>query len=415
MNDENKDSVVNKDNEDDYVYTWDIDEIAKDAEQYMERGILPGIADEALISDIKHYVKEMRRAAEEDDEEGFIMNKAEAVRKRIEQNRRKASTKDILIIKLTDEQKQQIRDDVSSSYVRNNHNLRYHKLDEELYDSQEKKEIYSKLSKLQSSYYNAPEWIAAMKVIMEAVEYSLKNDYPWYSHDQVVQMWNTGKIQLKLNIPKLYTNWTTYITNPQTLKGIFSGEITVASANDRNKKKSPAKERRYKTEPIPMHYDYQVTSPEEFAQMQQLHRQGYNTPLSPVLKSIAGTFNRFSLPENNYFYTMQEQKERRPDSFDWMEDGAGRKFYNLVNNVKTDTYDIIDYIGEKNNNNINPAFRSNIDPFLKSLSNPETPNQTLIDFSNAPSAIETATSQEIALENSIMKQMMVVTPNDVNV
>jgi hypothetical protein len=392
-----------------HVYTYDFEEI-DDCIDKMSKGITPAFMDDALMLDIKMRRAELQHMIEEDDdEEEITLSEARAIRRKIEQNKRKASTNDVIIIKLSDEQKQQIHDDMSSVFVRNNYKLRYHKSDEEIFDSKERKELYQKLAKLQTNYYSVNEWIDAMKVIIEAIKFSLDHDYPWLNHEQAVDMWNKGKIEFKYcPIPALYTSWTTMITDPSTLKGILNGEITVQTSSDRIK----SKPKRKKTNDAKgVYYDYAVVSPEEFEHMRQLHQQGYNTPISAVIKASRGTFSRFSLPESNYFYTAKQEEDRRPVSFDWLQDDAGKEYYRIIHGKQHDIDDLIDFMQDQNDHQLSPAFRTAVAPFLESIGKTPQENapQTSWDINMIQGELERASAREIEIEKNILNQMTIVT------
>ena len=335
------------------------------------------------------------------------------IQKKIEQNKRKATTKDVLIIQLSDEQKQKIHEEMDSVIVRSNWKLRYHKKDEEVFDSIERKNIYSKLSKLQKVYYNSEDWIHAMNTIMEAISFSLDHDYPWMDHEQAVEMWNQGKINWTFcPIPQLWTSWTTSVTDPETLKGIMRGDITLETSGDRISK---AKERRHTTERVGMDYEYAVIDTGDFDQMKTAHMAGYDTPVSPIIKAMRGTFNRFSLPENNYFFTSTDHNGNQiqpPIEFDWTREGAGKEYFRIVNGKKDTSDDIVDFISEQNGHNLGPHFRSSIAPFLDSMS--KTPEQNMttgynaLDYAFSPTDMERCNENELKLEKAIMDQMVVI-------
>lgn len=392
-----------------HVYTYEFEEIDECIDK-MSKGITPAFMDEAMVLDIKMRQAELRHMIEEEeDEEEITLSEARAIRRKIEQNKRKASTNDVIVIQLSDEQKQQIHEDMSSVFVRSNYKLRYHKSDEEIYDSKERKELYQKLAKLQTNYYSVNEWRDAMKIIIEAIEFSLDHDYPWMSSEQAHDMWNRGKIEFKYcPIPVLYTSWTTMVTDPSTLKGILNGEITVQTAEDRIKSK-PRRKKEKKAKGI--YYDYAVVSPEEFESMRLLHQQGWNTPISPVIKASRGTFSRFSLPESNYFYLAQQEKDHRPISFDWLQDDAGKKYFRIVNGKQQTVDDLVDFIQEQNDHKLSPAFRTAIAPFLESIGKTpqENAQKTTWDIGMIQGELERATTREIEIEKNILNQMTIVT------
>ena len=398
----------------DYVYTYDMEEIDECIEK-LERGIIPAMYVDQFAQDVNHRIAELKHACKEEgfDESQFNMSQAKVLSKKIEQNRRKASRKDVIVIQLTDEQKEQLHKDMACSYVRHNHNLRYHKSDEELFDSTERRDIYRKLTRLQKQYYNAPEWIAAMKIIIEALDFSLHHDYPWMSYEEAVELWNKGEITFTFcPVPLLMTSWTTSITDTSILKGILTGEITMQSVNENNHKMAEAKRRRQQMDRKPVYCDYTITSTDDFNQMRSMHNKGYNTPISPVIKALNGSFSRFALPGDNYFTVAKQQEEmNRPTTFDWMQDNAGEIYYKMITGKKDTVNDLLDFLREKNNN-LNPSFANTITPFLNSMS--ETPgsnqNQSVFMLDGYSSDMEILNKRELEIEKSIMDQMTIVSP-----
>jgi hypothetical protein len=405
--------------DDDYVYTYDIEEIDEFVDK-LNKGIVPTVVDEQMMEDVKHRTAELQRMILEDDDDDDMSGmftestRAKAIQRKIEQNKRKATTEDIMVIKLSDEQKQKIHEEMSTCIVRANHRLKYHKSDEELFDSAERKEIYHRLSSLQKQYYNVNDWREAMKVILDAIDYSVKHDYPWLSQEQAIEAWNKGDIKFTYcPIPQLWTSWTTMITDPETLKGILSGNITVETSAD---KVSKAKERRHRTEREGVDYDYNVMSDAAFTNMQHYHMNGYDTPISPVIKAMRGTFSRFAIPESNYFFSSTKNEEsispatrEKLMSFDWSREGAGKEYFNLLYGNKETFDDIIDLVAANNDNKLYPSFRADLHEFINSIGKPhqeQQPDQSI--YGALPSDMESVTKREVELEKSIMDQMMIV-------
>ena len=296
------------------------------------------------------------------------------------------------------------------------HNLRYHKSDEEIYDSKERKEIFHKLSKLQKSYYSSAEWIEAMKTIIEAIEFSLNHDYPWLNHKQAIEMFNEGRIKFTFcQIPNLWTSWTHMITDPKTLKGVLSGDIVIESFNDKNAHAKKRK-RQKPEERDGIDYNYEIMSDEEFKYYRDMNRAGYATPIDTVLNALKGTFSRFSLPESNYFFKSNDvsKNENKPIGFDWSEEGAGEKYYDMIHGKKKTFEDVIDLVAKENNNMLRPSFRSDMMHFANNIgnvqpiaaqSNTYIPNQYNNNFITD---IEKMTAHEVELEKHIMDQMMIL-------
>jgi hypothetical protein len=203
------------------------------------------------------------------------------------------------------------------------------------------------------------------------------------------------------------------ITDPETLKGILSGNITVETSAD---KVSKAKERRHRTEREGVDYDYNVMSDAAFTNMQHYHMNGYDTPISPVIKAMRGTFSRFAIPESNYFFSSTKNEEsispatrEKLMSFDWSREGAGKEYFNLLYGNKETFDDIIDLVAANNDNKLYPSFRADLHEFINSIGKPhqeQQPDQSI--YGALPSYMESVTKREVELEKSIMDQMMIV-------
>jgi hypothetical protein len=389
----------------DYIYTYDKDELREYLEK-ISKGIRVLMTPE-LEADLKMYAMELESEVmdNEDDMEAFKQSHSELMKKKLEQKKREATKEDVLVIQLSDDVKRQLKEDMSESIVRDNPNLIYHKRDDELYTSEEKKQIFKKLSRLQKCYYNQQDYVNAIKIIFEAIEYSLKHDYPWMSYEDALQEFNAGKIRFEYcQLPKLYLNWTTVVEDPETLKGVINGTITIVQKDEETKKKK-------REEPVPVRVEVDVTGADEWNYWYDLHRKGYNTPISPVIKASQGTFSRFALPQTNMFYQQKEQMQRTPQEFDWMQDNAGQKYYELISGKKYTTSDLLDDLQTANNGNLTARLQSSIDTFLDGLKH--------VDYSNGQQAqqlyqsnlVKTPDRQVLEMEQSILQAMKNSNPN----
>ena len=340
----------------------------------------------------------------EDEMEEFRQNHADMMKKKLEQKKRQARKDDVIVIELTEEQKRQLRADMEVSIVRNNPDLSYHKTDDELYGDAEKKEIYQKLSKLQKCYYNQPDYVNAVKIIFEAIRYSLKHDYPYMTYEEACREFNKGNIKFEYcQLPKLYLNWTTVIDDPMTLKGILNGTVTVITKDDEPKKKK-------KLDVVAERYEVEVTGANEWNAMAEAHRQGYDTPISPIIKEANGTFSRFALPANNFFHQNKMEEKRAPMEFDWMRDGAGVEYYDIIHDKKYTTGDLLDDLNAANNHNLNHSLQSDIDGFLNDLkwSSHQEQRQGQLYQSNM---VQTKDAKAVQMEQSILQAMRNANPN----
>ena len=393
------------DEQNEWIYTYDKDELREIMEK-LSKGISV-IMNDTLKEDLHMYQMELESEImdNEDEMEEFRQNHADMMKKKLEQKKRQARKDDVIVIELTEEQKRQLRADMEVSIVRNNPDLSYHKTDDELYGDAEKKEIYQKLSKLQKCYYNQPDYVNAVKIIFEAIRYSLKHDYPWMTYEEACREFNKGNIKFEYcQLPKLYLNWTTVIDDPATLKGIINGTVTVINKDDDMQKKKK------KWDAVPQRYEVEITGENEWNMMAEAHRQGYDTPISPIIKEATGTFSRFALPANNYFHQHKMEQKRAPIEFDWMEEGAGEKYFNIIHDIKYTTGDLLDDLNAANNNNLNHSLQSDIDGFLSDLkwSSNQEQRQGQLYQSNM---VQTKDAKAIQMEQSILQAMRNANPN----
>jgi hypothetical protein len=389
----------------DYIYTYDKDELR----QYLEKiskGIRVLMTPE-LEADLKMYAMELESEVMDntDDIEEFKRNHSDLMKKKLEQKKREATKNDILLIELSDDIKNQLREEMSVSIVRDNPNLNYHKKDEELFSSKERREVFQKLSKLQKCYYNQADYVNAIKIIFEAIEYSLKHDYPWMSYEEALKEFNAGHIKFEYcQLPKLYLNWTTIIDDPETLKGIINGTVTIIQKDDDSTKKKK------RAEPVPVRVEVDMTSTDEWNYWYNLHQKGYNTPITPVIKASQGTFSRFALPQTNMFYQQKEQEKRMPQEFDWMQEDAGEKYFNMIHGKTYSTNDLLDDLQTANNGNLTAKLQNNMDAFLNGLKYVNQPQQQQQQLYQS-NLVKAPDQQVLAMEQSILQAMKNANPN----
>lgn len=347
-------------------YLYPVEELDKIIEQ-LDKGIMPMMNDQLQI-EVEMRLKELKSMLFDEDEDDEIDSSTaekhrEMMRKHIEDSKRKASREDVYIMKISDDVKSKIREEMSESIVRPNPNDPYNKGDEELFNDNERRIIHQKLSGLRNCYYNQADYANAIKILMEAIDYSLEHDYPWLSKDEAVKEFNAGKIKFKYcNIPVLYINTNTQIKDPEILKGIVNGDIVLKDRReDANKDKT--KNKSYK----PVSVDYTVTSHSQYEAMVAAHKQGYDTPMSTAIKYKSTIYNRYAIPVGNRFSNQNLDKDGQPLLFDWSKEGAGEEYFNLVKGKKTTSSDIIGFINSKNDNNLNNAFVHNMNDFLRSM------------------------------------------------
>lgn len=349
-------------------YMYSVEELDSIIDK-MNRGITPMMNDQMAL-EVKLRYKELQNELFDSDEEDIddvdVKAHQEMMKKHIEQKKREATKKDVILIKLTEDQKNEIKENMEISIVRKNPNSQYNLSDEELYSSGEKKEIYRKLAKLKNCYYNQIEYTNAIKIITEAIEFSLTHDYPWLTKSEAYKQFNEGKIKFSYcNLPKLYVNYSTQITDPEILKGVISGEVTLKSRETNKPKKSKSKEHNA------VSFDYNVITETEYKNMLIDHQRGYDTPVSAILKSKSSIFNRLSIPGNNTFIIgdKNSNNEKEPVLFDWSREGAGEEYYKMINHISSNSNDIIEFVNTKNDKMLNQVVKINAREFLQSMKN----------------------------------------------
>ena len=220
----------------------------------MEKGIEPMMSDLEKL-EVKRLYK-MKTEELFDDDEPLTAEEEEyrqkLVKNSIEEAKRKAHKQDVKIIKLSEAQMKQLEEDMSSSLVRPNPNTLYNKSDDELYKS-------------------AEEWISKIQLIWEAVALELKSDRYAYlgNYQNRVNAFNQGRIVLNIQIPKLYLNRVTPITDPELLMGIMKGEVRVV---DRASESEVKKKSYRNSELVPAYAP--VISDAEHDYYSAMHRKG---------------------------------------------------------------------------------------------------------------------------------------------
>lgn len=350
-----------------YEYIYPVEELDKIIEQ-MDQGIIPMMNDQMQL-EVKMRYKELQSELFDDDDEDDIdvetrKKHREMVNKRIEENKRKASRDDVYIMKISDEMKAKIREEMSESIVRPNPNDAYNKRDEDLYNDNERRVIYQRLAGLRNCYYNQQDYVNAINILKDAIEYSLSHDYPWLTKEEAIQEFNAGRIKFKYcNTPVLYVNSNTQVTDPEILKGIVSGEITLKDRRDDVDASRRNRNRKY----TPVSVDYDVISDASYEAMVAAHKQGYDTPMSVAIKHKATTYNRYAIPVGSRFAQQKLDKDGQPLLFDWSRENAGEEYFNLVKGKKSNASEIVGFLNSENSNNLNNVFAHNINDFLRSM------------------------------------------------
>lgn len=331
--------------------------------QKLNKGITPLIPEDEL-EEAKLLMRQMEAEDDEDDEELLVeVEKHKRMVALAEKEKHKATKRDAYVYTMTEEQLKKIEYDMSAVYVREDPNSVYNKDTIDVNMSEERREIMQKLSKLRNCYYNQKDYREAIDVIRQAIELSLKNDYPWMTYEEAVKAFNRGEIEYGFGeVPKIYLNYITPVTDPKIAAQIYSGEIELKDKNEKPKKKKRDKNEKGVFLPVSV-------IPEAMSKRAlEYHMKGFDTPLSAMFKMRNTAYGRYSMPTSSYFNNSESEKRRRKhiqetlDNFDWSREGAG-DVYTLLSNGKTpfmSDYAFIQFLQEKNGTGLNTALSTNL-------------------------------------------------------
>lgn len=394
-----------------HKYVYPVEELDKIIEQ-MDKGIVP-MMDDTMDMEVKMRYKELQNMLfdEDDDETDLVTQRKhrEILNKHIEESKRRASRDDVYIMKISDAQKEEIRENMCTSIVRPNPNNPYNKCDDDLYNDNERRIIYQRLAGLKNCYYNQTDYINAMTIIKDAIEYSLEHDYPWMSKDEAVKAFNSGQIKFNYcNIPKLYINHSTQITDPEILKGVVTGDIILKDKRDDDDVKRRNKNKNKKYNPVSV--DYNITSDESYHQMIIAHKNGYDTPMSTVIKHKSTVYNRLAIPMTNRFAKQNIGSDGQPILFDWSKDGAGEDYFNMIKGKKRQTSDVISMLNAENDNMLNNVVAHNMNDFLRSMkqNSQQTGGYDYVPSNGAPALQYNAEAAKI--ENDLLASIRAYNP-----
>lgn len=360
-----------------YVYQYPKDELAKLLAQ-MQSGIVPLVSDD-VMEEIKLLQQEMEEEVFDDDDSALRGDDATsvAIRQRmlkaqLEKERKKASTNDVMVINVSEEQKKLIREQMSVSIVRPDPNKPYNTPDDDLFRNKETKEIHERLKGIKNCYYNQKDFINAMSIIFDAIEFSLgksgHGEYPWMSYKEAVNQFNNGKIKFGwCAIPKLIINRVTPIGDPEILKGVMNGDVMILNRSDDEDDLRKINKKR-NAHYTPINVDYTVESDNSYNQMVAAHKAGYDTPWSTAIKYKTTSYDPSAIPFASIFGMSNHNiDQNRPLLFDWTKEGAGEEYYGLLHGRKTKSNDVYSIINSNNDNLINPIVSTNMNQFLKSM------------------------------------------------
>ena len=372
-----------------------------------------------MLTKIQKLEMEIRRKQLKADEYGFDEYEddefidLEAEHQKLTEDIKKANEAthktDAAFRPLKPQQQQQLEEDMAVSIVRNDASSEYNKTDDELFGDQERREILQRLSRIRNIYYDPISYRAAILTIKEAIEYSLRHDYPWLqSYEEAVQQFNEGKIKYQGNIPKLYLGFgTNQVTDPQILAGIVSGEVQVVDKDEEEKELKKRRKQHQEYTPVKMEYD--VVRSNEYQQLVKLHNMGYDTPISVILKNKSQLFDRLSMPFTFASQTQQKETKIEDLEFNWFQDNAGEIFYCEQNGIKRNTQsNMISILNKENNGELNPYVSQSMQEFLYSFAHPEKNQGVHIIEQSKP--LEPST-EALQLENNLLEAIRRNNPN----
>lgn len=352
-----------------YSYsTEELDEILRK----MEKGITPLIPED-MMKEVELRRKELQMfSGDEDDEdiEEYLdeVEKHKKLVKYLNEQKHKATKREAYVYTMTPEQLKEIEEDMSISFVRENPNSPYNKPSFDAEMSDEKREVLIKLSKLRNCYYNQKDYQDAINTIRKAIEISLKTDYPWLSVEQAIEKFRKGEIVYSYGaLPKIYLNYITPVTDPETAKKIASGEITLVDKREHTRIKKK-KSKNFIRMMVPTITEDEIENERRYFDM------GYDTPCSTIFKGSINAYGRFNMPNSGYFQENTDtlyQKERESilANFDWTQPNAGEKYYNLINNIddSESVYEFLKKIQKDDGVEFNSVVSNNFTDFLNGI------------------------------------------------
>lgn len=336
--------------------------------QMLDQGIELMLPDQIML-EIEMRRKEIHNQLFEDDDEDeddvyVKMKHDQMMREHLQKEAKKARKDDLLIIQLSDEQKNMIHDSVETSYVRPNPNSNYNLTDDEIFENAEQKLILEKLSKLRSAYYTQADYQNAINIIRMAIEYSLEHDYPWMTKQEAIQAFEEGKIKFTYcRIPQLRLNFKDIVKDPNILAGVANGQIELVKKEDKEFKKKS-----YKNSPL-VSIPTNVMSQDEQNYYLEAHRHGLATPISSAIQARNTIYDRYSFnigsKKNDKFNGLVD-KDGNPITFDWTQDNAAEKYMMLRNNKTFGISELVALIN-KENNGVNGQLSTRMHSYLAAI------------------------------------------------
>ena len=334
----------------------------------MDSGVEVAMSDLEKM-EVKKYMKMLSsQLFDDDDDDDTALSpeeearRAEIMKRQLEEAKRKAHKDDVATIKLTEAQRAELEDEMDVAYVRPNPCTNYNKTDDQLYKSVEEKALSDKLNRIRNCYYDAAEWCAVMDIIMEGVDYELKSDKFAYlgSYEARLAAFNAGKLKLQVQLPKLYLNRITPENDPEVLRGIYNGDITVVDRSQLD----GIHHKSYKNSEL-VKLDIPIIGNAEHQYYVQMHRKGFQTPLSGAIKAKSTIYNRY-IDNNKNKYDKPfgiVDKNGVPIAYDWLKLGA-QEYYRLLHNLKPNMDDIVDNVQKANGGKINKVLGERLNKLM---------------------------------------------------
>lgn len=289
-----------------------------------EKEIMIQIKDELLDEGIGDILSD-------EETQNLIRKHKNLVDSKLEKERRSAHADEFITLTITQEEMDEMEELCATSYVRKIPNHPYHTSEEEMYDSQERKDIMAQMKNIGNMYYNITDWKNAMTILMKAWQYSKDHDYLGIP-DHI----KNGRVRLNREMPKLMIGYKTIVTDESMLKAILNGDIECL---DKDANVYPKKTRlpSSEVEGIPLNKCGRIMGDDEFEYESQLARMGNND--SFVLfgnRSINSIYNRFSPDALLGRNANKSRLKNRYDengyirTFDFTQPGAGKRIFDEV-------------------------------------------------------------------------------------
>lgn len=334
----------------------------------MDSGVEVAMSDLEKM-EVKKYMKMLSSQLFDDDDDDDTelspeeeSRRAEIMKRQLEEAKRKAHKEDVATIKLTEAQRAELEDEMDVAYVRPNPCTNYNKTDDQLYKTVEEKALSDKLNRIRNCYYDATEWCAVMDIIMEGVDYELKSDKFAYlgSYESRLAAFNAGKLKLQVQLPKLYLNRITPENDPEVLRGIYNGDITVVDRSQLD----GIHHKSYKNSEL-VKLDIPMIGNAEHQYYVQMHRKGFQTPLSGAIKAKSTIYNRY-IDNNKNKYDKPfgiVDKNGVPIAYDWLKLGP-QEYYRILHGLKPNMDDIVDNVQKANGGKINKVLGERLNKLM---------------------------------------------------